>query len=109
MEQRDRHQCDLDDESGDQQSGNSAPQPEQPRLLAACEEMLHRAALVQGDDRRHRRETQLEARPRKRFGRSEEHTSELQYIMRISYAVFFLKKKNKLATNRLMTATSTLI
>src|SRR3546814_4314464 len=24
--------------------------------------------------------------------RSEEHTSELQYIMRISYAVFFLKK-----------------
>src|SRR3546814_10324449 len=31
-----------------------------------------------------------------RFGqhRSEEHTSELQYLMRISYAVFCLKKKN---------------
>src|SRR3546814_3010583 len=28
------------------------------------------------------------------FGRSEEHTSELQSLMRISYAVFFLKKKN---------------
>src|SRR3546814_20645053 len=28
-------------------------------------------------------------------GRSEEHTSELQSLMRISYAVFFLKKKNK--------------
>src|SRR3546814_10828901 len=27
--------------------------------------------------------------------RSEEHTSELQSIMRISYAVFCLKKKNK--------------
>src|SRR3546814_4822406 len=27
-------------------------------------------------------------------GRSEEHTSELQSLMRISYAVFFLKKKN---------------
>src|SRR3546814_7041258 len=27
--------------------------------------------------------------------RSEEHTSELQYLMRISYAVFFLKKKNE--------------
>src|SRR3546814_7208399 len=27
--------------------------------------------------------------------RSEEHTSELQYLMRISYAVFCLKKKNK--------------
>src|SRR3546814_9489298 len=27
--------------------------------------------------------------------RSEEHTSELQSLMRTSYAVFFLKKKNK--------------
>src|SRR3546814_6004906 len=30
-----------------------------------------------------------------RFRRSEEHTSELQSLMRISYAVFCLKKKNK--------------
>src|SRR3546814_9529617 len=30
-----------------------------------------------------------------RHGRSEEHTSELQSLMRISYAVFCLKKKNK--------------
>src|SRR3546814_8123895 len=30
-----------------------------------------------------------------RQGRSEEHTSELQSLMRISYAVFCLKKKNK--------------
>src|SRR3546814_2011817 len=30
-------------------------------------------------------------------GRSEEHTSELQSLMRISYAVFCLKKKNKKA------------
>src|SRR3546814_8009497 len=29
-----------------------------------------------------------------RAGRSEEHTSELQSLMRISYAVFCLKKKN---------------
>src|SRR3546814_9820228 len=29
-----------------------------------------------------------------RSGRSEEHTSELQSLMRISYAVFCLKKKN---------------
>src|SRR3546814_9176922 len=39
-------------------------------------------------------------RPRKlpakhRSTRSEEHTSELQSLMRISYAVFCLKKKNK--------------
>src|SRR3546814_3049939 len=31
-----------------------------------------------------------------RVGRSEEHTSELQSLMRISYAVFCLKKKTKL-------------
>src|SRR3546814_6316356 len=34
------------------------------------------------------------------FGnRSEEHTSELQSLMRISYAVFCLKKKNNETTN----------
>src|SRR3546814_7468173 len=31
----------------------------------------------------------------RRYRRSEEHTSELQSLMRISYAVFCLKKKNK--------------
>src|SRR3546814_7868983 len=31
--------------------------------------------------------------------RSEEHTSELQSLMRISYAVFCLKKKNTASTN----------
>src|SRR3546814_9765610 len=40
----------------------------------------------------------------KQHGRSEEHTSELQSLMRISYAVFCLKKKknnkNKYATNK---------
>src|SRR3546814_2168196 len=34
-------------------------------------------------------------RLRRRFDRSEEHTSELQSLMRISYAVFCLKKKKK--------------
>src|SRR3546814_2975622 len=32
-------------------------------------------------------------------GRSEEHTSELQSLMRISYAVFCLKKKKKTTNN----------
>src|SRR3546814_4147626 len=41
---------------------------------------------------RHRHEL---ARPGRRTGRSEEHTSELQSLMRISYAVFCLKKKKK--------------
>src|SRR3546814_10213452 len=39
------------------------------------------------------------------LGRSEEHTSELQSLMRISYAVFCLKKKKhaetKISTNRI--------
>src|SRR3546814_2604971 len=34
------------------------------------------------------------ARQQRRAARSEEHTSELQSLMRISYAVFCLKKKN---------------
>src|SRR3546814_18409171 len=33
-------------------------------------------------------------------GRSEEHTSELQSLMRISYAVFCLKKKKKYDSKR---------
>src|SRR3546814_8105545 len=36
---------------------------------------------------------------RTRFHRSEEHTSELQSLMRISYAVFCLTKKNKNITH----------
>src|SRR3546814_3168545 len=38
---------------------------------------------------------QAQRHPEAGFLRSEEHTSELQSLMRISYAVFCLKKKNK--------------
>src|SRR3546814_4942151 len=41
-----------------------------------------------------RRRADLTVRRQPRY-RSEEHTSELQSLMRISYAVFCLKKKNK--------------
>src|SRR3546814_10074179 len=37
-------------------------------------------------------------RPRSAWQRSEEHTSELQSLMRISYAVFCLKKKKEKKT-----------
>src|SRR3546814_1690024 len=37
--------------------------------------------------------------PQARTFRSEEHTSELQSLMRISYAVFCLKKKNNITYN----------
>src|SRR3546814_4533042 len=43
--------------------------------------------------KRPRRERQRR-RPRRTAPRSEEHTSELQSLMRISYAVFCLKKKH---------------
>src|SRR3546814_4230005 len=38
-------------------------------------------------------------KPNSALVRSEEHTSELQSLMRISYAVFCLKKKNKPTTS----------
>src|SRR3546814_10380569 len=41
------------------------------------------------------------------FPKSEEHTSELQSLMRISYAVFCLKKKNKTLTPNTRTHTIT--
>src|SRR3546814_8772422 len=43
---------------------------------------------------RHRRQTAARDSSRSARIRSEEHTSELQSLMRISYAVFCLKKKN---------------
>src|SRR3546814_4917026 len=42
-----------------------------------------------------RREVGIGCHTGRRQDRSEEHTSELQSLMRISYAVFCLKKKNK--------------
>src|SRR3546814_1091300 len=56
-------------------------------------------SLLPGTDRRGRRQAsgdQLSDLPDDHAGdRSEEHTSELQSLMRISYAVFCLKKKQK--------------
>src|SRR3546814_5853513 len=43
----------------------------------------------------HRSRRTAEARGRRCRRRSEEHTSELQSLMRIPYAVFCLKKKNE--------------
>src|SRR3546814_6753890 len=57
----------------------AAARDEQPRLLRGED----RGAEVDAADRA----------PRSLADRSEEHTSELQSLMRISYAVFCLKKK----------------
>src|SRR3546814_3357456 len=69
-----------------------------------------RSAPVQGPEARHRGSAagpgrrRPRRRPPERSGasparRSEEHTSELQSLMRISYAVFCLKKKTQVFGN----------
>src|SRR3546814_7935010 len=58
---------------------------------AAAREAGRPALPAAGDDQRVPRDR----RPGRRGCRSEEHTSELQSLMRISYAVFCLKKKKK--------------
>src|SRR3546814_2500326 len=60
-------------------------------------EILERTAVIQGWSFTDSAETCSVARSRatRDSRRSEEHTSELQSLMRLSYAVFCLKKTNK--------------
>src|SRR3546814_1031342 len=88
--------------------GNATPPPKQYRRQHE-QKPEHRARPF-AHSRKHRRRQRrrhlgvdhafLEIRQRRlqpphRADRSEEHTSELQSLMRISYAVFCLKKKKK--------------
>src|SRR3546814_9155240 len=77
--------------------------------------LYHRGGADRHSRRRHRRDAgphllpRLFDRPRATPcapSRSEEHTSELQSLMRISYAVFCLKKKTKY-TSTIQTQTNT--
>src|SRR3546814_4553575 len=61
------------------------------RRLHRARRRRHRYSPRQGKGRARRSQT--------RAKRSEEHTSELQSLMRISYAVFCLKKKTKNKTH----------
>src|SRR3546814_5871310 len=102
------------DQIVDRAAGMADLQPQVPEQVERClDDLLGPAGrLPRGDERyvdvrmerhlapsiaadRHQRETL----PRRRIGdgseRSEEHTSELQSLMRISYAVFCLKKKRR--------------
>src|SRR3546814_9820906 len=66
---------------------------------ATFETIVSRAAVeglqCSGYDSNPSQRPELQGAPKFK-GRSEEHTSELQSLMRISYAVFCLKKKNQL-------------
>src|SRR3546814_11312718 len=71
---------------GDRRRLVDDPQRARP---AEARELQSRGAVPLGDIARH-----VDAAEEHR-DRSEEHTSELQSLMRISYAVFCLKKKKK--------------
>src|SRR3546814_4010072 len=75
-----------------------SPEPRQRASPAACPPRARRWSCYPRGARRVRslsaEEAELWARVTATI-RSEEHTSELQSLMRISYAVFCLKKKNK--------------
>src|SRR3546814_990741 len=62
---------------------------EDEQALAEIEEFVRVATLLLHGD------CALGPRHRKNLNRSEEHTSELQSLMRISYAVFCLQKKKQ--------------
>src|SRR3546814_2810517 len=78
--------------------------------LRGDDDLLHPFALLRETrpsrntcpppDASHRRRQRLLYLQRTRVVRSEEHTSELQSLMRISYAVFCLKKNNILVQTR---------
>src|SRR3546814_6409635 len=63
-----------------------------------AKDLEHAQPHCPSDPARHRRPDR--ERGARRAGRSEEHTSELQSLMRISYAVFCLKKKKKSNQNK---------
>src|SRR3546814_10726939 len=56
-------------------------------ILTNCDDVLAEMDLIEASESAASKQVMLQ--------RSEEHTSELQSLMRISYAVFCLKKKNK--------------
>src|SRR3546814_9912092 len=75
----------------DVSGGHLQPAAPGARLHAGGDKQLHI-----GIWRNHRADvTPVEHRAGRLHGRPEEHTSELQSLMRSSYAVFCLKQKNK--------------
>src|SRR3546814_1667390 len=82
---RDRQPLDPSQPAAD---GQRVEQRLRRMLVAAVAGVEHRAIDLVGDQLHRARRRMAD------HDRSEEHTSELQSLMRISYAVFCLKKKN---------------
>src|SRR3546814_1610064 len=67
-------------------SRSAAPRAMLPSAPVGCARFLRRSPALPAPHARN-------SAPARSFERSEEHTSELQSLMRISYAVFCLQKK----------------
>src|SRR3546814_8651556 len=77
-------------------SAGPEPRDQDPRNRARWRSAAARARAVASDGARPAHASDVAPVLRiSPYGRSEEHTSELQSLMRISYAVFCLKKKKK--------------
>src|SRR3546814_3733516 len=79
------------------------------RQLRPAQVQLHAATVQRGQSLLRvgiERERVVQRGFQRASGRSEEHTSELQSLMRISYAVFCLKKTNKTSRDSLSIAVS---
>src|SRR3546814_9515904 len=70
------------------------PKPTAGSTITTCASSMQTAAM----SHLAKREKSSRGGRRCSLGRSEEHTSELQSLMRISYAVFCLKKKTNTKT-----------
>src|SRR3546814_2783176 len=95
--------------------GEEVAQPRDQRQDAFGRKMIHRVGRIGGERQyakpragvaRQRRLEQRAVEPLRILKRSEEHTSELQSLMRISYAVFCLKKKKNKKTPQSNTITA---
>src|SRR3546814_1760281 len=67
--------------------------PDPAMTLAAVDRLVHHATIFEMNVESYRRRAAIDRKQHGAGRRSEEHTSELQSLMRISYAVFCLKKK----------------
>src|SRR3546814_1456146 len=85
--------------------GSPAPEPKQSDLILVAISRVDDLKVAEGldglgpDRERNILLVDDDAAAHGHAGRSEEHTSELQSLMRISYAVFCLKKKTKTHRN----------
>src|SRR3546814_9340730 len=75
--------------------GARGARPSFKDAVARLADALAATVMAQGKLAQARNRLEAAARRTDTRGRSEEHTSEIQSLMRISYAVFCLKKKNQ--------------